>query len=51
MVEFGTVITEMADHAQDPIASAMLFQNYNQAESDMFNSFDALAKYFKRKIV
>ena len=49
MTEFASVIESMADHAQDPIGAVLLLQNYNQAESDMYSSFDALASYFKHK--
>lgn len=51
MVEFGTVLDTIADHAQDPVATVMLVNNYNQAESDLVSSFADLTSYFKRTLL
>ena len=49
MEEFGSTLDAMAAHANDPFAAAALLRAYNQAESDMLNSFNALATYYKSK--
>lgn len=47
--EFGAVLTSFADNADDPITSVALLRAYNQAEQDMFNSFNTLAQYYAGK--
>ncbi|MDO8514473.1 MAG: hypothetical protein Q7S50_02935 [bacterium] len=47
--EFGTVLTMLADNANDPFASVALLRSYNQAESDVLASFQALVTYQKQK--
>ena len=49
MQEFAATIDSLVAHANDPFTSAALLQNYNQAESDMVTSFNALATYYRSK--
>lgn len=49
MSQFASVLDSMAAHGDDPIASAALLRSYNQAEQDMFNSFNNLTLYYSRK--
>jgi len=47
--EFAATITTLADHADDPIGSTVLLENYNQSESDVMSAFQALVAYEKSK--
>jgi hypothetical protein len=49
MNEFAATLDDMADHADDPIASSVLLENYNQAENDVLNAFQALVTYEQSK--
>lgn len=49
MEEFAATLDAMSAQASDPFAVAGLLQNYEQAESDMVTSFNALATYYKSK--
>ena len=49
MEEFAATLDAMANHADDPFASVALLRTYNQAESDMLTSFNALIAYEKQK--
>ena len=49
MQEFSVVLDEMTARVGDPFASAALLRSYNEAESDMFFSFDKLASYYGQK--
>lgn len=47
--EFASVVARMTEYADDPFASAALLRTYNETESRLFSSFDALATYEKQK--
>ena len=47
--EFAADIDALVSHAQDPIASTVLLENYNQGEGDVLGSFQALVTYEKSK--
>lgn len=49
MEEFAATLDAMVAHADDPFASVALLRGYNQAESDMLNSFNSLTVYYKGK--
>jgi hypothetical protein len=49
MEEFAATLDALAEHAQDPISSTVLLENYNQSESDVLNAFQALVTYEKNK--
>ena len=49
MEEFAGTLDAMAAHADDPFASVALLRSYDQAESDMMTSFNALTSYYKSK--
>lgn len=49
MEEFASTLDAMIAHAGDPFASVALLRGYNQAESDMLNSFNTLTTYYKGK--
>lgn len=49
MQEFAAVLDSMSAQADDPFAVAALLQSYNQAESDMLTSFNALTTYYRSK--
>lgn len=49
MLKFAATLEAMADHANDPVASAALLHSYNQAEQDMLTSFDSLSQYYVHK--
>lgn len=49
MQEFAAVLEAMSAQADDPFAVAALLQSYNQAESDMLTSFNALTTYYRSK--
>jgi hypothetical protein len=49
MEEFAATLDAMAAHASDPFASVALLRSYDQAESDMLTSFNALTTYYKSK--
>jgi hypothetical protein len=46
---FTATIEQMAAHQGDVLAEAALLRNYNQAETDMYNSFNALSRYYSQK--
>ncbi len=47
--EFAATLDAMSAHADDPFASVALLRTYDQAESDVLTSFNALATYYKNK--
>lgn len=49
MDEFAAVLKSMATHTNDPITNAALLRAYDQAEQDMFNSFNDLSSYYSQK--
>lgn len=49
--EFAAVLNALVAHANDPIASSLLLQNYNNAESHMFTAFNAITQYEKSKSI
>lgn len=49
MQEFAATLDSIAAHADDPIASAALLISYNQAEQDMFTSFNSLSTFYTTK--
>ena len=49
MEEFAATLDALATHANDPFASVALLRSYDQAESDMLTSFNALTTYYKSK--
>ena len=49
MNEFAATLDQLADHASDPIASTVLLENYNTAENDVLNAFQALVTYEQSK--
>lgn len=49
MQQFSATLETLAGHADDPFAVAALLGAYEQAESGMFVSFNALTTYYKSK--
>ena len=49
MDEFAAVLKSMATHTNDPITNAALLRAYDQAEQDMFNSFNDLSAYYSQQ--
>ncbi len=49
MEEFGATLEQLVSHANDSLASAALLRAYNQAEEDMYTSFNALSAYYSQK--
>jgi hypothetical protein len=49
MQEFAAALDGLATHGTDPLASAALLRAYNQAEQDMYTSFNNLASYYSQK--
>ena len=49
MEEFAAVLDAMSTHTADPITSAALLRAYDQAEQDMFTSFNNLSAYYSQK--
>ena len=49
MQEFGATLDQLTAHVDDPITTAALLRSYNQAEQDMFNSFNSLTTYYASK--
>ena len=49
MEEFAAVLDAMSTHTADPITSAALLRAYDQAEQDMFTSFNNLSAYYLQK--
>ena len=49
MREFAAVLDALAAPANDPFASAAYLRSYDQAESSMLASFNALTTYYKSK--
>jgi hypothetical protein len=47
--EFASTIEQMVAHQGDVLAEAALLRNYNQAEADMYNAFNALPRYYSQK--
>jgi hypothetical protein len=47
--EFATALDTLVQNADDPFGSVAALRSYNQAESDMFSSFNALTTYYKSK--
>lgn len=51
MGEFAGTLDALVQNASDPLASAMLLKNYNRAQNDMMSSFNALAAYYKSRLL
>lgn len=49
MNEFAATLDQLASHASDPIASSVLLENYNRAESDVLGAFQSLVTYEQSK--
>ena len=49
MQEFAAVLDAMSTQAADPFTAVALLRTYDQAESDMLTSFNALTTYYKSK--
>jgi len=49
MEQFSATLDKMATHATDPLASAALLRTFNQAETTMYTSFNALSRYYSQK--
>jgi hypothetical protein len=49
MNEFAATLDSLADHANDPIASSVLLENYNNAENDVLTAFQNLVTYEQSK--
>ena len=49
MEQFSATLDKMATHAGDPLASAALLRTFNQAETTMYTSFNALSRYYSQK--
>jgi hypothetical protein len=49
MLQFAATLDAMADNANDAMTSLVLVNTYNEAESDMFASFNALNAYYAKK--
>ena len=49
MQEFATTLDAITTHIDDPITTATLLTSYNQAEQNMFDSFNALSTYYTSK--
>jgi hypothetical protein len=47
--EFAATLDAMETHADDPIAGSVLLENYNTAENDVLNAFQALVTYEQSK--
>jgi hypothetical protein len=47
--EFAAVIGGLSSHPNDALASAGLLRSYDQAEQDVYNSFNALTRYYAQK--
>ncbi len=49
MEQFASALDQLVKHADDPFASVAALRSYNQAESDVFTSFNAMTTYYKSK--
>jgi hypothetical protein len=49
MQEFAGMLDALAAHPGDVLASVALLRTYNQAEADMYTSFNALPAYYGQK--
>lgn len=49
MQEFAAMLDALKANADDPFTSVALLRTYDQAESDMVTSFNALTTYYKSK--
>lgn len=49
MNEFAADLDALADHADDPVASSILLENYNQGENDVLTAFQTLVTYEQSK--
>lgn len=49
MSQFAETLDGLVNNAQDSVASISLLRTYNEAEEDMFASFNALGQYAARK--
>ncbi len=49
LILFSATLLQMVKYADDPMASLALLRAYNDAELDVFTSFNALASYQKNK--
>lgn len=47
--QFAATLDAMTANASDPFASVALLRTYNEAEAEVFSSFNALAIYYKQK--
>lgn len=50
LLKFAVTLESLIKNADDPMATLALLRTYNDAEKNVFTSFDALASYQKRKI-
>lgn len=49
LLQFATTLDAMIQNAGDPMATLALLRTYNNAEQDVYASFNALSSYEKRK--
>lgn len=49
MNEFAATLDALSSHADDPIASSVLLENYNTAENDVLTAFQNLVTYEQSK--
>ncbi len=49
MGKFAATLHSMSAHADDPFATVALLRSYNEAETDILASFNALTAYYKSK--
>lgn len=50
LLQFAVTLESFVKNAEDPMATLALLRTYNDAEKDVFTSFDALASYQRRKM-
>lgn len=49
MQEFAATLDAMTSHTDDALTNAALLRSYNQAEQDMYMSFNNLSSYYSQK--
>jgi hypothetical protein len=46
---FASVLQELSEHGADPMASVALLRTYNEQESEIFRSYNAMRSYYGNK--
>jgi hypothetical protein len=49
LLQFAVVLEDISQHASDPVASVVLLRTFTHAETEVYTSFNELARYYATK--